>query len=176
MRTAEGTRKMRSHAADITPKLRSVLFLVDGVQPVQKILERAGDLRPLLESQLAELLRLGLAQPVGDAPAHVRSHAHAPTRAIASEPRDEEPSGIPPIVGAKMQLLKQLEILDGQALRQYSAWLVEAHSWRELASRTKDLARTLQDVAGADASLAFWISAKEILVNWREKEISPAQS
>ena len=74
-----------------------------------------------------------------------------------------------------MQLLRALEILDGRELRQYSAALVEARSWRELATRAKELSRTLHDVAGADAALAFWTSAKEILVNWRGKEISPSR-
>lgn len=175
VRTTQGTQKMRSHGADITPKLRSVLFLIDGVQPAQRILERAGDLRPLLESQLAELLRLGLAKPAdgaadGPVPGPVRGHV--PVRHDAA---GGVPSGIPPIVGAKMQLLRQLEILDGRELRKYSASLVEARSWRELATRAKDLSRTLHDVAGAEAALHFWTCAKQILVNWREKEISPSR-
>jgi hypothetical protein len=175
MRTSDGTRKMRSHKADITPKLRSVLFLIDGVQPVSRMLDRAGDLRSLLETQLAELIRLDLVEVTGVgaagivAPVAERESTPSPTAAaVAAADRAD----IPPIVGAKMQLLRQLELVGGRELKQYSAALIEARSWRDLAARTKELSRTLQEVAGTEAASIYWTRAKKILVTWRGKEVS----
>jgi hypothetical protein len=183
VRTADGTRKMRSHAAGITPKLRSVLFLIDGVQPAKKILERAGSLRPLLESQLDELLRLGLVQTVSGAANSSQASAKKPVAAPECEAATatlhshviETADGIPPIVGAKMELLKMLESLEGHELVEYATPLIEARCWRELASRSKDLSHTLKVIAGAEVSAVFWARAKFILTGWRGKEISPQQ-
>ena len=49
VRTEAGTTKMRARTSDISPKLRSVLFLIDGVHPFGRLLERAGSLADLLE-------------------------------------------------------------------------------------------------------------------------------
>ncbi len=172
VRTADGTRKMRSHASDITPKLRSVLFLIDGVQSTLKILARAGDLRPLLESQLTELHRLGLVEAIDGKDSSVRPCVRSMSGAITPAGISESKSIIPAIVCARMQLLRLLERLHGHELQQYSAPLLEARSWRELATGAKDLSRTLHDVVGAEAALDFWTSAKKILTTWRGKEIS----
>jgi hypothetical protein len=55
-RTEAGTTKMRARTSDITPKLRSVLFLIDGNMTFGRTLERAGSLSDLLESQIRELI------------------------------------------------------------------------------------------------------------------------
>jgi hypothetical protein len=54
-RTPEGSRRMRDRAAGLPARLRSVLFLVDGSQPVRRILARRASSVPLLEEQLMEL-------------------------------------------------------------------------------------------------------------------------
>lgn len=180
-RTADGTRKMRSHAADITPKLRSVLFLIDGVQPVRKLLDRAGELRPLLEAQLIELLQRGLVEANHQAPRNAGSPSMAPPQGTLSllahrTPPAPSVSGVPAIVGAKMQLLAQLESLAGESLCQYSATLVEARTWPDLARRAKEVARVLENRGGCpEAAAIFWARAKEILVTWRGKNSIPVQ-
>lgn len=168
---------MRHHSSDITPKLRSVLFLIDGVQPTQKILERAGALRPLLESQLGELLRLGLVDTVGRATRSAAAPAK-PTCVPVAEIRQSDLHASPavrPIVGAKIQLLRQLENFDTRELAPYSASLVDARSWHDLAVRTKDLSRSLKGIAGNEEASIFWASAKKILVTWRGKDVFPGQ-
>jgi hypothetical protein len=71
-----------------------------------------------------------------------------------------------------MHLLRQLDILDNYALTRYSASLVEARSWHDLAARAKDLSHSVREVAGSEAALVFWARAKEILVTWKGKDIS----
>ncbi|MEQ1519552.1 MAG: hypothetical protein ABL931_24015, partial [Usitatibacteraceae bacterium] len=42
---------MRARTSDISPKLRSVLFLIDGERTLSDLLDRAGSLGDLLHSQ-----------------------------------------------------------------------------------------------------------------------------
>lgn len=146
-RTPEGLRRMRSRSAGLPARFRSVLFLVDGSQPLHRILAKAGQLGPLLEGQLAELLDMGLIEIAGQ------------PRAVAAN--------VAPIVGAKMRLLDSLEKLDHGRLARRGSSLVEARSWKELARNTRELALVVQDVAGDDAAAGFWAEAKEILLACR---------
>ena len=161
-RTPEGTRRMRDRTAGLPARLRSVLFLVDGSQTVQRILGRAGQLGPLLEDQLGELFDLGLVHGVGgDMPEAV---------ARPAPQRVPDAKGMVPIVGAKLQLLESLERLDAGRMKQHGSTLVEARSWSELASRARSLSFVIRDVAGAEAATRFWSEAKQILVTCRGQE------
>lgn len=160
-RTAEGTRRMRDRAAGLPARLRSVLFLVDGSQSVQRILTRAGQLGPLLEGQLVELLELGLVEGISGC------------GAIAAPAKPRAPSDsarIAPILGAKMKLLDSLERLDRGAMTEHGSTLVEARSWRELATNARALALLIQRHAGPEVATRFWAEAKEILVACRQQE------
>jgi hypothetical protein len=163
-RTASGDCMMRTRAAELAPKLRAVLFLVDGNQSARKILGHAGNLRELLESQLVELIDLGLVEPLG-------GHA-TPGAAVCVEPGANTSAPlVPPLVGAKMQILSQLEELDAEKARSFGAELIDTRSWRDLAAKTKDIAIRLSDIIDAEAGLAFWTRSKVILVAWRSKDI-----
>ena len=102
-RTPEGTRRMRDRTAGLPARLRSVLFLVDGSQTVRRIVGRAGQLGPLLEEQLSELLELGLVHGVG---------GEMPEAVATRAPQPAAGTKVVPIVGAKLQLLESLERLD----------------------------------------------------------------
>ena len=67
-RTPAGTRRMATRSTELSPKLRSVLFLVSKRTAFGELLAHAGSLRGLLESQIHELIRLGLLEIVGAAP------------------------------------------------------------------------------------------------------------
>jgi hypothetical protein len=164
-RTPEGTRRMRDRSAGLPARLRSVLFLVDGTQTVHRIIGRAGQLGALLEEQLVELLDLGLLEGVsGEMPEACATIAlHSPTKGV-------------PIVDAKVRLLESLERLEGGRMKQHGSALVEARSWRDLATRTRDLSVTIRDSAGPDAATRFWSEAKQILVACRGQEVEGVRS
>ena len=158
---------MRDRAAGLPARLRSVLFLVDGSQSVRRILTRAGQLGPILEGQLFELLDLGLVEGVsGCGPV-----------AQAVKPRSPAVDArIAPILGAKMKLLDSLERLDGGATARRGSTLVEAKSWRELATNARALALLIQRDAGPEVATRFWAEAKEILVASRQLETQPEEA
>ncbi len=160
-RTPEGTRRMRDRSAGLAARLRSVLFLVDGTQSVRRLLGRAGTLAPLLEDQFVELLDLGLVEGIsGGVPQACVARGTAPLAGTNAAP----------IVGAKVQLLESLERLDGGRMKKHGSTLVEARSWRELATRARSLSVVIQEIAGTEAAARFWSEAKAILVSCRGQE------
>jgi hypothetical protein len=168
-RTAEGTRRMRDRSAGLPARLRSVLFVVDGAQPVARILGKAGQLRPLLEDQLVELMDMGLVVGIGGQPMELRPQAPVPAVRVAP-PRPMGNAPVVPIIGAKVQLLDCLERVSGGRMKQEGSTLVEARTWKDLASRARSLSAAIQDCAGPEAAARFWTEAKEILVTFRGQD------
>jgi hypothetical protein len=164
-RTPEGTRRMRDRSAGLPARLRSVLFLVDGSQSLSRILGRAGQLGPLLEDQLAELIDMGLVHGVGDA-VPVAAPAKAPRLAAAPAAAGKSV----PIVDAKVRLLESFERAAGGPMKQAGSSLVEARTWRDLAGRARDLSFALRQAGSEAAATRFWSEAKQILVSCRERE------
>lgn len=167
-RTAEGTRRMRDRSAGLPARLRSVLFLVDGTQTVRRIMGRAGQLGPLLEEQLVELLDLGLLEGVSGEMPEASGLTATPLPTAGTK-------GVP-IVDAKVRLLESLERLEGGRMKQHGSALVEARSWRDLATRTRDLSLAIRHSAGPDAATRFWSEAKKILVACRGQEVEGVRS
>ena len=173
-RTAEGTRRMRDRAAGLPARLRSVLVLVDGSQPASRILGKAGQLGPLLEDQLVELLEMGLVVGTGGEAMAPRAAASTqPVRTAAPRPMGNVP--VVPIIGAKVQLLECLERVSGGRMKQQSSTLVEARTWKDLAMRARSLQAAIDAVAGPEAAMRFWAEAKEILVTFRDQESDSAR-
>jgi len=164
VRTAAGTRKMRDRAEGLPPKLRSVLFLVDGTRPVQALLERAGTLGELLESQFLELLDLGLVEC-----RHGKVTARRGAQGISRKADPVE--SLTAIVGAKIRLLDALEAAAGaRAVNEHAGPITEARTWRDLAHRARTVAVELQGGVGAQSAALFWGRAKQILVAARDGE------
>ena len=166
-RTEEGTTKMRARTSDISPKLRAVLFLIDGERTLSQLLDRAGSLSDLLHSQIRALLDLGLIEvkiPIGASRAGYASDATAPvTRSHAVKAQD-----IPPIVAAKMQLLLRLETTGSDEIDLLGTELLDAKTLRELAFTAKSVTNRLAMSVGTERSGKFWADAKEILTAWRD--------
>jgi len=156
-RTAEGTRRMSARADDLSPKLRSVLFLVNGRHTVGELLERAGGMKNILEGQITTLIEMGL---VG-AP-----NASAPPAAPATAAH--LPPELPPVAGAKIELLKQLEASGSFEASLLSDELLGARTLRELAVCAREIAYRLRDADGNVIAESFWTEAKRILVAWRD--------
>lgn len=169
-RTEEGTTKMRARTSDISPKLRSVLFLIDGERTLADLLDRAGSLSDLLHSQIAALLELGLIEarsPVGMRRAADAADATAPVaRLHASKARD-----LPPIVAAKMQLLLRLETTQSDEIDLLGSELLDAKTLRDLAFTAKSVTNRLAMSVGTERSQKFWADAKEILTAWRDLSV-----
>lgn len=158
---------MRAHGSGISPKLRSVLFLIDGERTLSDLLDRAGSLSDLLHSQIGALHDLGLIETINanrasrddDAP-----EATAPiSRRHVSKARD-----IPPIVAAKMQLLLRLETTQSKEIDLLGAELLDAKTLRELAFTAKSVTNQLAMSVGTERSQKFWTDAKQILTAWRD--------
>jgi hypothetical protein len=165
-RTESGTAKMRARTSDITPKLRSVLFLIDGEHTFGDLLGRAGSLANLLESQIRQLIDLGLVSVEGSsAPGRDPLEAEATTPVARHKPK---PSDLPPVVAAKMQLMLRLENTHSKDVDLLGAELLEAKTLKELAYTAKSVTNQLSMSVGTERSQQFWKDAKEILTAWRD--------
>lgn len=173
-RTEAGTRKMRARTSDISPKLRSVLFLIGGERTLNDLLDRAGSLGDLLYSQISALLDLGLIQSsdeIRDGSDGGEPDATAPIkRKFAAKAED-----IPPIVAAKMQLLLRLETTKSDDIDLLGAELLDAKTLRDLAFTAKSVTNKLAMSVGTERSQKFWTDAKEILTAWRDLSAKEAQ-
>ena len=158
---------MRARTSDISPKLRSVLFLIDGERTLGDLLDRAGSLSDLLHSQIRALLDLGLidtGSPGGLSREDNAPDATAPlSRKYASKAQD-----LPPIVAAKMQLLLRLESTQSDEIDLLGAELLDAKTLRDLAFTAKSVTNRLAMSVGTERSQKFWADAKEILTAWRD--------
>ena len=164
VRTPEGTRKMRLRSPDLTPKLRSVLFLVSGALTFGELLDRAGALRSMLESQIHALVGMGLVEAQGE-----RGSTHAADRTTPVDAAGlDRPSDLPPLVAAKIQILLRLEGTGCDAAELLGADLLEAKSLLELAERARAAAMRVKESVGLAIGDQFWAQSKEILVAWRD--------
>ena len=155
VRTPAGARKMRDRAEGLAARLRSVLFIVDGTRPVRQLLDRAGTLGGVLESQFLELIELGLVECRDGKVRASRIRPPAPPEPAPAERRTG-------IIAAKLQLLDALErTSDTKTVASHAGAILDARTWSDLAQRTRAAAVELQDAA-------FWARAKQILVASRD--------
>ncbi len=166
-RTETGTAKMRARSSDLTPKLRSVLFLIDGQSTFGQLLDRAGSLSNLLESQIRELIAKQLVAPSVPAGSGRDAAAVDSTTPVAPHHRTKA-QDLPPVVAAKMQLLLRLESTRSDEVDLLGAELLEAKNLRELAFTAKSVTNRLAMSVGLERSQQFWRDAKEILTAWRD--------
>ena len=165
-RSSAGTAKMRARTSDIAPKLRAVLFLIDGERTYGELLDRSGALRDLLDSQLRDLINMGLVEvipPGGGSVSPELAEATAPMNRHKPKAQD-----LPPVVAAKMQLLLRLETIRSDDVDLLGAQLLEAKNLKDLAVSAKAVAEQLKVSASALESERFWRQAKEILTAWRD--------
>ena len=160
VRTALGTLRMRKRSGDLSPKLRSVLFLVSGEVTLGELLDRAGALGPLLESQIRSLCDMGL---VAIANAEAAAPVEPPKRPAAAPLKHLD---LPPVAAAKISLLERLEACGCGEIERED--LLGARTLRELAERSRAVAIRLQDAGRLAAGEEFWSRAKEILVATRD--------
>jgi hypothetical protein len=145
-RTAEGTRQMSARDSDLSPRLRSVLFLVTGRSTVAETLESAGSMRNVLQGQVTTLIEMGLVEVA--------------SAAVRGE--------LPPVAGAKIELLRRLEASGSSEAALLADELLDASTLRELALRARDIAYRLRDADGQATAESFWNEAKRILVASRD--------
>jgi hypothetical protein len=166
-RTDEGIAKMRARSSDLTPKLRSVLFLVDGQQTFGRLLERAGSLSDLLESQIRELVDKQLVEVTDPTGLGRKPEIDSATTPVAPG-HTSKIQDLPPVVAAKMQLLLRLESTRSDEIDLLGAELLEAKNLRDLAHTAKSVTNRLAMSVGLERSQLFWKDAKEILTAWRD--------
>jgi hypothetical protein len=167
IRTEQGTEKMRARTSDISPKLRSVLFLIDGQTTFRHLLDRAGSLSILLETQLRELIRLELIA-AENVTGNFRSGDAVDATTPYARNHTLKAQDLPPLVAAKMQLLLRLENLPSNDIDLLGAELLEAKSLRELAETAKSVANKLSIAIGVERSQEYWQDAKKIITAWRD--------
>lgn len=166
-RTEVGTAKMRARSSDLTPKLRSVLFLIDGLRSFGELLERAGSLSDLLESQIRTLIEKELVE-VFDPTGLGRRLAYDSATTPVAPGHTSKVQDIPPLVAAKMQLLLRLEGSMSEEVDLLGAELLEAKTLRDLAHTAKSVTNRLAMSVGLERSQQFWKDAKKILTAWRD--------
>ena len=161
---------MRARTSDISPKLRSVLFLIDGERTLADLLDRAGSLSELLHSQIVALLDLGLIEA-----AHRRAEDAADATAPVARLHTAKARDLPPIVAAKMQLLLRLESTQSDEIDLLGTELLDAKTLRDLAFTAKSVTNRLAMSVGTERSQKFWKDAKEILTAWRDLSAKDAE-
>lgn len=166
-RTEEGAAKMRARSSDLTPKLRSVLFLIDGNLTFGRLLERAGSLSDLLESQIRQLIEKQLV--VVGTPSAIGRKADVDSATTPVSPGHRaKAQDLPPLVAAKMQLLLRLESTRSDEIDLLGSELLDAKTLRDLAFTAKSVTNRLAMSVGVERSQQFWKDAKEILRAWRD--------
>ena len=166
-RTEAGISKMRARTSDITPKLRAVLFLIDGNLSFGRLLERAGSLSELLESQIRQLIEKELIAVIDPSDNGSKPSADSATTPVSPGHRARA-RDLPPLVAAKMQLLLRLEKTASDEIDLLGTELLEAKSLRELAFTSKAVTNRLAMSVGVERSQLFWKDAKKILTAWRD--------
>ncbi len=157
---------MRERSSAIAPKLRSVLFLIDGSATLGDLLDRAGSLAKILEQQLEELVRLGLVEVSLPTGAGRDLRAGEATTPYAKN--KEKPQDLHPLVAAKMQLMLRLENIPSPDIDRLGADILEAKTLRDLAIVARTVTNELALSVGIERSQAFWEDAKTIIMKWRE--------
>jgi hypothetical protein len=165
VRTDLGSVVMRDRSSDLKPKLRAVLFLIDGVSTLGKLLDNAGTLHNILLTQLDELLNKDLIRPASTA--GVTVYDASATRPIG-EKGHARPADLSPLMAAKMQLLNRLEAIAGEESDVLGAELLDARNLSDLANNAKLVSIGLEAVIGVEAAQRWWADAKAILVAWRD--------
>jgi len=166
-RTEAGITKMRARTSDLTPKLRSVLFLIDGNLSFGRLLDRAGSLSDLLESQIRQLIEKELISVIDPSDRGRAVPAANDTTQISPGHRSKA-QDLPPLVAAKMQLLLRLESTGSDEIDLLGIELLEAKTLRSLAFTAKSVTNRLAMSVGIERSQQFWKDAKEILTAWRD--------
>ncbi|HET6265492.1 MAG TPA: hypothetical protein VFD95_11570 [Usitatibacter sp.] len=148
-RTAEGTRRLEVRDQTLSPKLRSALALVSGRQSLGELLDLAGGLAHVLDSQIRTLLELRLVVMVD--------------RASAQSPQSDPL----PLAAARNQILRRLAASEGTDVPEAMARIRASRSLSQLAEHARAAAVTIQAAAGRDAAEQFWAHAREVLLHWQ---------
>jgi hypothetical protein len=148
-RTAEGTRQMSARDSDLSPRMRSVLFLVTGRSSVAETLQGAGGMRNMLQGQIITLMEMGLVETAGATPTDVPG----------------EPA---PVAGARIELLRRLQASGSSEASLLADELRDARTLRELALGSREIAYRLRDAHGNAIAESFWNEAKRILIASRD--------
>ncbi len=193
--TPAGHLALQQRTQNLSPKLRAVLYLIDGKSTLAALLDGVGSMAARIASQIDMLGEMGLLQikerrkvPRPAEIAGVALVAAKAHRADNAEPQNtpasnffnpsqfgdfSEAAGMPrrdvmrPLMGAKLELLGLLEKMEFDKIEVMAATLLEPKNLKELAFRTKELAIELEPIIGDVPSQAFWTAAKVVLMRWR---------
>jgi hypothetical protein len=77
-------------------------------------------------------------------------------------------AGMPPVAGAKIQLLRRLEESGSCEAVLLAEELLEARTLKDLAHRAHGIAIRLRETDGAPCAEAFWNASKAVLLRWRD--------
>jgi hypothetical protein len=76
---------------------------------------------------------------------------------------------LPPLMGAKLELLALLEKVQVSNIEALAASLLEPKNLKDLAFKAKEVASELEMMIGIAQSQAFWTAAKAVLMRWRDQ-------
>lgn len=165
-RTAAGAQAIAERTPNVPSKLRAVLFLIDGSTTLGDLLDRAGSLASLLETQVEELARLGLIEALP--PTGVGRDLRVGEATTPYARNKEKPQDLHPLVAAKMQLMLRLESIPSPDVDRLGAEILEAKTLRDLAIVARTVTNELALSVGIERSQMFWEDAKTIIMAWRE--------
>jgi hypothetical protein len=196
-RTVAGQAALQQRSQEISPKLRAVLYLIDGERTLAALLDGVGSMAELISTQIDTLSHMGLLQLkerrkeprdediTGPAlmVAKARRAANAEPKSVpvsnffnssqfggAIEPEAKAASDtMRPLMGAKLELLALLEKIQVDKIESLAASLLEPKTLKDLAFKTKEITSELEPLIGIAQSQAFWTAAKAILMRWRNQ-------
>lgn len=199
-RSVAGDAALLQRTQAVSPKLRAVLYLIDGERTLGALLENVGSMADLVSTQIETLGQMGLLQikerrkePRPDEISGAALMAAQARRTVNAEPRDAPVSNffnpsqfgsftdpptkpvaddVPPLMGAKLELLALLEKVQVDSIEALAASVLEPKSLKDLAFKTKEVAAELEPLIGIAQSQAFWTAAKAVLMRWRNQNSS----
>jgi hypothetical protein len=97
-----------------------------------------------------------------------RDHHSAPAMVAHGREHSPEPARLPPVAGAKVDLLRCLEQSGACEAPLLAEELLEPRTLRELALRAREISHHIREVDGPVVARTFWKNAKAILLAWRD--------
>jgi len=160
-KSGKGTQALASRDAALTPKLRSMLILVDGKRTVEELAKLAAMLGDP-EQLLAQLAQLEMVQPCASASAPAPLAASSAPAPLAASSAPAPLAGAVTLPEAQRFAVRRLTDLLGPTAEELCLRIEHTRNAVDFAAAIKKAEAMLRDFKGAEAAATF---AREMLAH-----------
>lgn len=160
-KSGKGTQALATRDTALTPKLRSMLILVDGKRTVEELSKLAAMLGEP-EQLLAQLLQLEMVQPCASASAPAPLTASSAPAPLATSSAPAPLAGAVTLPEAQRFAVRRLTDLLGPTAEEMCLRIEHTRNAADFAAAIKKAEAVLRDFKGAEAAAAF---AREMLAH-----------